>query len=395
MLNILICHYGIVDKGGFSRNFNLAKGLVKLGHKVVILTASNKLKLFKFPYKKLIRNDVVILIFPDFIPKFLLEGGFGFISIILKIFYSIFNKFDLVQCDTAQRPASGLPCLINKFLYKSKFISEWWDYYGKGGHYDRKSFIKKITIGFFDNYFEIRSRNFADGIVCITNGMRERAIKLGYDENKLCVLNGGADVDSINFIEMSNYKEKLGISADKITFGLINIEDSEIEDFKAFLSILTMEKYKNKIACLSFGTKLSEKSKKELKLNNDFLELGWIDFKKESIKLSAVDFFVILKEDNLINRTGWPNKTGDCFAAGRQILTNGTGDLKEYIKKYPDLFIYCDNSISSLVEKVDHLIKNYNYYVSKRNVCRRIAETELSWNSRAKELESFYYKIIQ
>lgn len=393
-LKVLICHYGIFKKGGYSRNFNLAKGLVKLGHSVTLLTVSNSIKVGGLPYKEYLIEGVKVLVFYDFLPNFLLRGGFGFISIFAKLLYSSFNRFDIVQSDTGQRPASGLPCLINKLIHRAKYISEWWDYYGKGGHFDRKSKIKKYTIGIFDKIFEKNVRKFADGHVCLSEEMKSRALELNFIDEEITIINGGSDVDNIKFLESSRYKENFGIKDDIITFGFINIEDSEIYDFKNFMLLFENNLLKDKIKCISFGTKLSNKTLTELKIINHIVEIGWIDYEYESIKLSAVDFFVLMKEDNLINRTGWPNKTGDCLASGRQIITNGIGELNKYLEIFPDAFIYCENEINHLQNKVLELIENFDHYLAKRKYCREIAEKFLSWQKKSEDLEKFYIKIL-
>ena len=79
-MNILFSHFGIIYKGGFNRPFNLARGLAKLGHNVVIFTCQNQFK--NFPYIKYYKDGVIIYAFPDILPKILTSKGYGFLSII-------------------------------------------------------------------------------------------------------------------------------------------------------------------------------------------------------------------------------------------------------------------------------------------------------------------------
>ena len=116
------------DRGGFARNFALARGLVKLGNEVTLLTTIKSKFLMSFKPKIEIRDGVYIVAFEGFFPTVFLRGGSGLISTTLKILYRINNYFDIVQSDTGQRPASGLPCLFNRMIFTSKYISEWWDF---------------------------------------------------------------------------------------------------------------------------------------------------------------------------------------------------------------------------------------------------------------------------
>ena len=66
-MKILFSHYAIIDKEGFGRSFMLAKEMAILGNEVTFLTSLSQSE-FVFPYKKEIRDDVLIIAFPDIVP---------------------------------------------------------------------------------------------------------------------------------------------------------------------------------------------------------------------------------------------------------------------------------------------------------------------------------------
>jgi len=134
-MKILFCHFGIKDKSGFGRTFMLASGLAALGNNVTFLTNQNGG--FKFPYRSEMRDGVSIISFPDILPDRILQLGFGSISIILKIIYVANKKFDIVHSDD-HRLSAAFPCLWNRLIHNSKYISEWWDFFGRGGQYENK-----------------------------------------------------------------------------------------------------------------------------------------------------------------------------------------------------------------------------------------------------------------
>lgn len=146
-------------------------------------------------------------------------------------------------------------------------------------------------MGIFDYCFETYNKRIADGIVCLSTFTKSRALSIGISEKKTIIIHGGSDVYNINFYQDSNSKESLGLRNDQLTFGIINIEDEECEDVAAFFKVLNSSEFYDKIACITFGKKLTERTKLKFNLGNNFVEIGWIDYAKQSYLLSYVDFF--------------------------------------------------------------------------------------------------------
>lgn len=391
-LKILIAHYGMKDKAGFSRNFSIAKGLAKIKHDVVLFTTQSNG--FKFPYEVEIRDNVRIISFPDIVPQSFRRGGFGFFSTILKAFYVIFHKFDIVQSDTGHRPASGLPCVLNRFFRKSKYISEWWDYYGISNESIKRSFIYRNTVQKYDGFFEVRNKVHADGVVSLSEFNFHRGLKAGVKESNIAIIHGGADIDDIEYIKSTKYRDFYGLPEKSLTFCLIGINESELEGLKPFINIIHEFGDETAINWFSIGEKLSREQKSKFGIKSNYYEFGWIDYKKDSKLLGCADIFLLLKSDTIENKAGWPNKTGDYLAAGRPILVNRTVNIKKYIDDFPDAFIEVELNESSIRNKIKHILQN-RQEISKRNdYCRQTAEKYLSWDAKVSELNIFYEKIL-
>src|SRR5690554_4170602 len=121
-MKILYSHFGRKGKDGWGRSFYMAKAMANLGHDVVFLTTKENISFFKVEKENL--YNVSVLSYPDFMPSKLKSSGFGFISLIGKLIYTATHKFDLVISDCGHRP-SGLPCKLNRKIYKSIYLSEW------------------------------------------------------------------------------------------------------------------------------------------------------------------------------------------------------------------------------------------------------------------------------
>jgi glycosyltransferase involved in cell wall biosynthesis len=391
-IRILISHTSVYKKAGWGRIFPLAVGLAKYGNKVTIITTNPQLSLF---VKRLIINDVKIIIFPEIIPTRISRMGFGFLSIIYKIIYVLFNKFDVVHSDNGHRPLSGIPCRFSKRLYGSIYVAEWYDWYGKGGQYDSKKKLFKLLLGRYELKYEIKDKKVADGIVVLSEILRSRA-ELLKPKDRVCKIHGGADVSGIPFLyDNSQLKEKYNIRKDTLIFGYINSYSYNLTEFLPIINAITKYGLSSKIKILVFGeSNLLIKQLPEDILNK-IVFFGWIDFSKDYEKIQLVDIFFLFKEEILGNRAGWPNCIGDYLACGRPVLLNPVGELVEFVNKYPFAFIVTKKDEDEIYNNIKYVLDNF-HLVRKRSISiRKLAEKVVSWERKSKDLLAFYLYLLE
>lgn len=383
-MKILVSHFGVFKKGGWGRTFSLANALVELGNNVTVLTTSPTIS-FRIIKKNI--NGVNVIVFPDFAPSLMTSKGFGVLSLFLRILFVIFHKYEILHSDAGHRPSSGWPCIINRFLFKGRYIAEWWDYFGKGGQLDNKPAYFKFLLGAFENWSEIHDKKTADGIVVLSNYMKERALKSGINK-EIRVIHGGADVKNISRLNFIVNKSRFGIDNKKLVFGYIGMSDSEISDLEPFIRALN--KFKNQVAFVTFGEKLSSNSIIGHQLNGIIKEMGWIDYSKDANLLSIVDVFVLIKKNTVINIAGWPNKLGDYMACGRPILINPYGDVAEFVTNNKGCFITTSWNESEIEQKIQEILDGKYPLEEMSHKARYIAENKISWLNKGYELSEFY-----
>lgn len=389
---ILVSHYAIIDKEGFGRTFMLAKELAFNGNQVTLITdlPANS---FIFPYKKELRDGVEIFAFPDIIPDSFRRIGFGILALILKSIFVLTHRFDIVHGDNGHRPSSGFPCKLNRLFYKSIYVTEWWDFFGRGGQYNDLKGIKKYTKGIYDLLTEVQDKKKANFVVVLSQSMKVRAEKAGIPSEKLEIIHGGCDTRSITYIDNTHKKSEYNINPDAITFGFIGMNEGEFFDIVPFIKAINQVKHSLKVNWFTTGRKLSEKIKSEHNIGQELIEFGWVDYNRYSDIISCADVFVLTQCDNLCNQTRWPNKIGDYLAAGRIILTNPVGDIRYLAEKYPESIISCNFTESSIVEQIKKINHRRKEIINIGKMNRMIAENELSWNHKAIQLENIYNRV--
>lgn len=391
-LNILISHSSIYKNAGWGRIFPLATNLANDGNYVTILTTNPNFSIFS---RKLNIENVNIILSPEIIPSRISRMGFGFLSMLYKIFFILVHPFDIVHSDSGHRPLSGIPCRLHKKIHNSVYVAEWYDWFGKGGLYDHKNKIFKFFLGRYELKYEIKDKVIADGIVVLSEIMKERALKIK-SRNRIIKIHGGADVLSIPFIQNNNHiKTKYNLNEDSLTFGYISSISYNLNEFLPIINAIDRFKDSVEFKILVFGKANGLANRIPKTLAKYFVFFGWIDFRNDYEKLQCVDVFLLFKEETLGTKAGWPNCLGDYLACGRPVFTHPVGEVIPFAIKYPYAFIKTSLDIDDIYSKIEYIINNIDILLHIRKDIRKLAENNVSWKSKSDMLHDFYTNLIR
>jgi len=391
-LKILISHTSLYKFSGWGRIFPLAVGLVKNGQDVTILTTNPS---FSILTRRLVVDGVKIIIFPEIIPSRVSRMGFGLLSLFLKLFHVLSNKYDVVHSDNGHRPLAGMPCRLSKRIHKSVYVAEWYDWYGKGGQYDTKKKLFKALLGWYELKYEIKDKKVADGVVVLSEVLRERAQSFKTND-KIVKIHGGADVSSLQFLlNNSKLKIKLDINPATLTLGYINSNSYILEEFFPLVEAIQNYQLGDKVKILLYGDSDSLQKQLSPEISKNILFMGWVDFATDYEKLQVVDIFFLFKQEILGNRAGWPNCIGDYLACGRPVLLNPVGEIVEFSKQYPFAFIETTKKPEDIYEKLLYIMNNRESIRQTGARIRELAEDKISWESKSIDLLNFYNYLIQ
>lgn len=387
-------HVGRKGTTGFGRTYSLARGLAGLGHTVSLLTTQETG--FRLPWLVEDVDGVRVYATPELMTAGLSDGGYGVLSTALKTLFWGPRLYDIVHSDVSHRPASGWPCRFNRWLRGSAYISEWWDNYGREGqlaHRDRPRTVLGRFLQRYECWAEIESRRAADGVVVLSEAARKRAISVGIPGDKLVVIHGGCETEDIRFREPGNRSG--GYLKDcTLIFGFIGLTTGDEQDLAPFLGAFTLLCGALNLGLVTCGGKQSVNMKTRLPADR-IVDLGWLNFRRESHRLTDVDVFVLVKQPNAKNACGWPNKLGDYLAFGRPVLCTRYGDVAPLMDQHPDCFYPVDWSEASILQTLRAIATESPVRRLERSrYARRIAEELFSWNAKARELESFYRRIL-
>lgn len=390
-MKILYLTKSVVDKHGYYRDIQLAKGLVKLGHDVTLIAAAESWRGFCKDV-----DGVKVQTFFDFSPYQIKKGGLSFFDVLSRLFYLIGKKFDVVFVDSGFRPVTGIPGHLYAWWAKVPYVCEWWDWLGKGGLYERKSKKYQCTLGVLDNYFELADKMAADGVVPLSQKLKQRALDIDIPDERLLVLHGGADLSLSYAPTKSDARQLLGLPVNARIVGFAGMDHGEVEDLRPFLeAVRELKVMYPDFIWFSTGGRLPDAFRLQYGIGNEYHEFGWVDYAQYRNCLACADVLLLFQEDHLINQARWPNKLGDYMAVGRPVLTTLVGEVETFASGFEQhgLCLTAWNK-EEVISSLDVLLGNPGKMdeMGQRNA--EIARNAFSWERKSEELGIFLEKII-
>ncbi len=357
-------------------SINNAIAFDKMGYDVTILFHSKAEEI-------VLPSNINVKYLPRYLAVFDIKGNFaratfGYIGFIFYLTHLLFNKYDVIFTNAGHRPSIFIPTYLSKKIYNTLIVTEWWEWYGKGGlSVTRQGIFGKI-IGFYDNNFELRLMNNYDVIIAISNGLKNRL----QNHNNIVFIPGAID-SKLESYSIKSARERVKLSSNSFIIGLSGISESDEQDneplFKAMSYIIESN---NSVYLLLSGNK-DYIVKLCLKYNIEkYINVGWVSYQEYNYYLSSCNIFVLPYPLTNRNIGRWPNKIGDYIKIRRPIISNPTGDMDELFNKN-NIGRLIKNDISEYVETISDIINN-GVKTEIEDFIR--LEKELSFSSRCKKI---------
>ena len=386
-MKILFLNHNIRGMGTYIRCFHFAKHLVKLNHSVTILTSTPK---YILSPKKIIINGVKVICMPDILKRRYRNGGLGPLDTIFRCLFLLNNKFNLVE-NFDHRPAVLYPALISKYLMRIPLVSEWTDLHGTGGSMSNRSPALQRLIRSYEDISEQKSKKLPERLIVISQGLKERAIKIGIPEYKIRYIPGGADIDNIQPLPKRKVRRQFNLPIGKKLIGYTAGTHYEIEN--VVRSVNVIQKNRSDVYFVTTGAYLDEKYRSLLFDEKRLIEMGFLDYDSYRLFLPAVDVFLFSFKNRSLNIGRWPNKIGDYMAAGRPIVSNRTGDLIDLFEKH-QIGLLASDDPEDLAEKVLTILADNNMNCVFGSNARKCAENYYAWNIQTRKLENCFFEVL-
>lgn len=388
-MNLLFLNHNIIWKSTFHRCFRFAKELIKLDHKVTIITNHPK---NKKDFKISSIDGVRVVETPDlFTGK--LRTGWDPINVVRRIHFLKNEEFDLIHAFDS-RPTVSLPGLYYSASKKIPIVMDWGDWWGRGGAINlRKEKILNFFFEPIETFFEEFPKKYADHITVVSPLLKERAFKLTQGKIDITLIPNGADYSGIKRSNRLLARKSLNLPLNKpiIIFSGFVLYDIE-------LVIKALQSLKNQgfpVLLVITGSReedLPEEVKSLVKA--DYLKLtGFLSFADLCRYFSAVDLGLLPMKENLANKARCPMKFGDYLSAGLPVVTNHGCHRASLITEY-DLGAVTEYKPSAYSKAIKNLLSDQDNLKKIKKNALSFSQKRYNISTMARELAQLYEKLI-
>jgi glycosyltransferase involved in cell wall biosynthesis len=385
---ILHQHFKTPQKGGAIRSYYLAKALVDKGIEVIVITAHNEAT-----YKREDVEGIEVHYLPiAYDNRFgFAARSWSFIKYVNGVLYLAKQFHDVDYCYAISVPLTvGLAAMRIKGRYKIPYIFEVGDLWPEA----------PIQMGFVKNYFfqhalyalEKRIYKSAQTIVALSPAIQS-AIEMKVPGKKIHLIPNMADCDfyhpeskQLVLQEKYNVQGKFVVSyigAIGVANGLDYFLACARESRKANLPI-------HFLLC-GDGAELDrlKKSADQHELNN----LTFLAFtNREGVRevMNITDAAFVCYKPVPVLETGSPNKYFDGLAAGKMIIINFGGWIKEEIEKNQCGVYVNPHEPADFVRKISPIVTNKKQQEEFGSNARRLADNNYSREKLASRFASIF-----
>jgi glycosyltransferase involved in cell wall biosynthesis len=380
-MRFLFLNHNYRGVGTYFRAMPMAERLAQRGHAVSLMTVSRG---FRILPNRVVRNGVRVFEMPNL--GFDKAGeGYGIFDNFMRLGHSLITRYDLVHAFD-HKPNVYFAGRLGQNL-GATLIADWSDWWGDSDGINEALTTKYPRVGRFDSNLETQQKRFADGVVTISAVLHHRAVAIGCPVDRVIHIPTGAATDRIKPLPIDVARQKLNVPMDRLLLGFIGVSQTDLEIvFQAMRSIpeawlMLIGDIRAEVSRLAHSFGVAER----------LWQTGRKDGEEVSLYLACADVMVMPMKATAGNRGRLPNKILDYLAAGKPIVANPVGDVKDIIERHRCGTLADDTD--QFANAIRTLWDAPNERLEMGRRARAIAESEYGWTPLIDKLEQFYDKI--
>ncbi|MEM4301931.1 MAG: glycosyltransferase family 4 protein [Candidatus Caldarchaeum sp.] len=380
-MRILMLNHNYRYMGTFGRAMDIARHLARRGHKVTLMTVS---RAHRWKPVWSLTDGVHIAEMPNWGQNYSGEG-YGPLDNFLRCFHALINRYDLVHM-FEHKPNSSFPGMVGRFR-GAGLIADWTDWWGGPGGINDVPKRRVPAIGKFEEWWEIKTKLLADGVVTISTVLRQRALEIGCRPDRVVHIPNGCPTDRIAPIPLARARQYLGIPEEMKIVGFLGMGQGDMEIVMPALRQLP------DVWFMVIGPK-SQRVFQQAQSFGIADRLWQTDFVPESELnwyLACANVMCLPLSDRAANRARLPDKMRYYLAVGRPVVASPIGDVKMILEAYKVGLLARDEEFA---DAIDRLFRDRTLWEELSYNARQTAETVFNWERLVDELEAFYQRIL-
>jgi glycosyltransferase involved in cell wall biosynthesis len=389
-MKILMLNHNVKWRGTFFRAFHFAKCLARRGHEVTLVTISKENR-FRFQRETL--RGVEIIESPDLLPGMGRSGWDPYDTLRRMLVTTRKNGFDLVHGFDC-RPAVIFPALAMKRATGSPFLSDWADWWGRGGIIQERGRLLRWTLGPVETYLEERFRCQADAVTVTSRALQDRAVGLGLDRRRVHYVPSGSDVETIQPLPKPEMRKRIGLAEDGKVIGYVGFINYDVECMIRAFPHVQARFPEATLLLVGQRYAVTQQLCRENRITRGIREVGIVPFEQLPLYLACADVLLLPFTNKICNIGRGPIKLGDYMAAGRPIITQPVGDLRAVFTEDDPIGLLAGDSPEEFARAICELLSDPERAEQYGRNARRLAEEKYSWQKLTERLEACYASIL-
>ncbi len=386
-MNILILSHAQYITVGLPKIIEFAEALVCLGHSVTLTVTSRR---NRWNVRRHMKNGLEIIESPSWMFGKLRHGADPF-DALCRIFFLKNRSFDVVHC-VASRPTVFYPGLLQKRRTGAVLIYEWEDSFTEGGVVlERSGRLYYRLFGWIERYYEESLLKYADGVIVVSDFLKERALRLGVKKEKILKQVKGSKILKEPLPDKVTARNRLNNGYEKYEIILTyagSIYESDLELlFNAFQKVL-LENPKLRLQLVGYNRKMPSH------IPAHTVILPRIPEDEYWLRLAASDLFVLPLKCTQANISRYPSKIGDFLTAGRPIIATPIPQVMNIMLNGQCGFISKDDSAIGFADAMRQAFGVQEKWEQLGLLARSYAKDNLSWSIVAHSILEFYLKYL-
>jgi glycosyltransferase involved in cell wall biosynthesis len=385
---LLLCH-NVAGMGTCIRFEQIGRQLVRYGHHVALIAGqpswSGRLTIDDV-------GGVRRILVPDIVGQRLRNGGLGLADVLYRTLHVLKHEYDLIHI-SEHRPATAIPSWAARRFRNVPVISDWSDWWGRGGIVESRSSISRALLAGPETYLEESIHRDASAVTVISRVLEQRALKLGIPANRLMRLPNGADTEAIRPGRKELARTALGLPGDgqfAVYAGFAPIDMDLLWDSFAEVA----RRAKQKVYLLVLGRRWALPARLRI-LRGRILQKGRVPRETYPLYLASGDVMLLPLRNRIVNSARWPGKLGDYLAAGRPIVANPTGEVREVFDRSPSsIGVLAGETVAEFAAGILHILDDPAMGDSMGANARSLAETMYAWPLVVRQLDTFYEEML-
>ena len=388
-MKILLLNHNIVERSTFYRAFYFGRELADLGHEVTLATISRRNVLR--PVVGL-REGVRMVETPD-LGVSLARTGWDPWDTAWRVARFFGERPDLVHGFDC-RPVVLGPSLALKALAHTPWISDWADWWGRGGAISlRKSWIGRVAFAPFETFLEERFRHLADAVTVTSRALEERALGLGIARQRVHYIPSGANVRTIPVLDQGSCRAELSLPGDAPIACFVGFVQYDLALAVRAFAVARRQVPDAILLLVGPRNREAEGLIAELGLSAAVRSTGTLPFAQVPAAMGASDVLLLPYSNTLTNRARGPIKLGDYLAAGRAVLANPVGDLVEVFQS-DEVGVMAPDDAEGYGVALAGLLKDRALSARMGQRARKVAEEKYAWKHVSGKLVEVYQRAL-